>query len=358
MSGNFNKFASCLILGSSVSVANHAQSLSFVEIPASVYGDNLNIFSEEALTFSQPMAVSNSGVVAFQDETHVYSWSYYDGLMQLGAKTDHQGTFDISNDGSIVMTSHQLGAAYPVIYQNGEVRQVNFNADALSGNGERLGGRNGEMFYSPMSYDLTTDTPISHGSGSTYRISDLSTDGSLKLQHNNSWNSPPAKTSYIIGRGASVPIAQNFGEGRLDLSGDGQTVIGRYGVCADMPVTCSRAWSADKGSVELGPYLHRGVNHDATKAVGVGYVPKEVDWFGSPRTMYFPDYGAYWDSQNGLQDIVTMLEAAGVDMSGWSAIRLSAISDDGNYVVGYGTNPEGLNRAFFISFKEPVCAPY
>jgi len=44
----------------------------------------------------------------------------------------------------------------------------------------------------------------------------------------------------------------------------------------------------------------------------------------------------------------------GVDLYAWGDIMVSDISDDGNKIVGVGTNPSGVRHPFVIDIV-PVC---
>ena len=49
-----------------------------------------------------------------------------------------------------------------------------------------------------------------------------------------------------------------------------------------------------------------------------------------------------------------MLEASGVDLTGWQLSGASSISNDGNTIVGWGINPRGLQEAWVAVLSIPV----
>lgn len=65
----------------------------------------------------------------------------------------------------------------------------------------------------------------------------------------------------------------------------------------------------------------------------------------------FQDGGAFpglWTPRHGTRRISAVLEAAGVDITGWTLERVSDITPDGKIIVGYGTNPDGQTEGFRI----------
>ncbi|MFN0198645.1 MAG: PEP-CTERM sorting domain-containing protein [Planctomycetaceae bacterium] len=64
-----------------------------------------------------------------------------------------------------------------------------------------------------------------------------------------------------------------------------------------------------------------------------------------------------WTSTFGMQPIRDLLIAHGNDMTGWDLKEATAISSNGNYIVGYGTNPDGKTEAWLISDIQSVPEP-
>lgn len=60
----------------------------------------------------------------------------------------------------------------------------------------------------------------------------------------------------------------------------------------------------------------------------------------------------FWDEANGMQSLTAMLEAGGVDLSGWTLTDAQDISGDGTTIVGYGTH-NGNTEAFVAVIPEP-----
>ena len=56
---------------------------------------------------------------------------------------------------------------------------------------------------------------------------------------------------------------------------------------------------------------------------------------------------------NGARPISLVLAGAGVDLTGWTLDEVTAISDDGQTIVGSGTNPNGDTEAWMAVIPEP-----
>ena len=70
-----------------------------------------------------------------------------------------------------------------------------------------------------------------------------------------------------------------------------------------------------------------------------------------------------WDSANGMQSISSILAGSGNDLSGWTLGVANGISDDGQTIIGWGTNPSGFTEAWVVDLvadpipPEPVPEP-
>ena len=64
-----------------------------------------------------------------------------------------------------------------------------------------------------------------------------------------------------------------------------------------------------------------------------------------------------WNSENGLQSIQDLLIASGVDLTGWQLTQARGISEDGNIIAGYGTNPDGITEAWVANISNVPIPP-
>jgi hypothetical protein len=60
------------------------------------------------------------------------------------------------------------------------------------------------------------------------------------------------------------------------------------------------------------------------------------------------------NSMNGMRELDAVLTAAGIDLTGWTLTRASAISGDGLTVAGVGINPSGDTEAWIAVFDAPA----
>ena len=63
-----------------------------------------------------------------------------------------------------------------------------------------------------------------------------------------------------------------------------------------------------------------------------------------------------WDPVNGLRDLQLVLTELGVDLTGWSLTSATSISDDGLTIAGNGINPSGMQEAWLariVAVPEP-----
>lgn len=317
--------------------------VTFTEIPASVVGPG-NYYTTATQAYADPMAVSENGVVAFQDSDYYYKWTESGGLVQLGLKTVYTPSVDISYDGNTVLYSAGNNSA---LFVGNELQNINFNInpDTLSPDGTKIGGDTFETFQKAAFQSIETGEVSVVGPSNT-RIKDLALDGSYILYKD--YQRKHFEPSYIMTPFVGTTrIWQDFGT-ITDLSGDGTTVVGQYGNCGGF--LCAKAWSEQNGTVELGPFIPRGTTADAGVVVGTGF--KIVENQYGPYIS--AEGGVIWDSINGARDIVDALLMKGIDISDWTKLSLTDISDSGDYIVGYGTNPEGVVRGFMISIL-PQC---
>ena len=62
-----------------------------------------------------------------------------------------------------------------------------------------------------------------------------------------------------------------------------------------------------------------------------------------------------WDAQHGMRDLLNVLTNGwGLNLQGWQLCRATALSFDGNVIVGYGINPSGQTEAWLANIAPPV----
>ncbi len=62
-----------------------------------------------------------------------------------------------------------------------------------------------------------------------------------------------------------------------------------------------------------------------------------------------------WDENTGMQPLADVLASLGLDLTGWTLDRATAISADGRTIVGHGTNPQGNQEAWIAHLGDNPC---
>jgi uncharacterized membrane protein len=140
-------------------------------------------------------------------------------------------------------------------------------------------------------------------------------------------------------------VSLSGGGGETDIwtnavSGDGSVVVGSFGFAGGFEAF---RWTAGVGFVELGNGWATGVSADGSVIVGQSNSASGHE-------------AVRWTTGNGMQRLWDLLLAQGVDPAagGWSSLtEATAVSADGNTIVGYGTR-NGNTEAFAAVVREPL----
>jgi hypothetical protein len=106
-------------------------------------------------------------------------------------------------------------------------------------------------------------------------------------------------------------------------------------------------WTAAGGSNFLGfNQAVYGLSADGSVAVGGD------QWSPSSGTAFI------WDSVNGTRPLQDYLQnSLGLDLNGWTLYAALGISDDGTRIVGVGTNPAGVQEAWYADISAVPLPP-
>ena len=146
---------------------------------------------------------------------------------------------------------------------------------------------------------------------------------------------PPAEAQSFQGLG-DLPGGSTFSNAN-GVSLDGSVVVG-----SSTSASGSEAfrWTSGDGMVGLGDLpggsffsVANAVSSDGSVVVGRGTSASGSEAF-------------IWDASNGMRNLKTVLEGAGVDMTGWTLIEARGVSADDTKIVGWGTNPLGDTEAW------------
>ena len=148
----------------------------------------------------------------------------------------------------------------------------------------------------------------------------------------------------MVGLG-DVPGGIFYGLG-MAISADGSTIVGD--AIGPLGGFEGFRWTAETGLAVLAPELSNVARSTAADSSFDGtYV------IGSCES---PIDGAYiWDPQTGMRNVQAILESRfGIDLTGWSLLGASGISDDARTIVGVGENPSGNREAWLARVAATV----
>jgi uncharacterized membrane protein len=115
---------------------------------------------------------------------------------------------------------------------------------------------------------------------------------------------------------------------------DGQILIGWSFITSS-----GYAWSEEKGEVLLGNISPTDISNDGKIIVG-SYSSRPV----------------IWDEQNGVRDLTMVVESdLGINLSGWSLLTVTAISENGLHITGYAKNSSSPGNEGFLISRHPEC---
>jgi probable HAF family extracellular repeat protein len=174
----------------------------------------------------------------------------------------------------------------------------------------------------------------------------VSSDGSVVVGHSGSMAFQWTQAEGMVPLG-DLSGGANHSDA-LDITGDGSIVVG-YGTVS----SGSRAaqWSSLAGWAAL-PDLFGGTGYESiARAISAdGSVVVGQSYRGDPN---LDGIATLWSSQGirAIQDILG--DDLSLDLTGWSLISATGISDDGVTITGWGYNPNGLVEAWRAVLPEP-----
>lgn len=134
------------------------------------------------------------------------------------------------------------------------------------------------------------------------------------------------------------------------ISTDGRVIVGQtFGA---IPTSAFR-WTEEGGMQALGHLpggressLALATSADGSIVVGEAFV----------EGFYPRNWRAFiWDAQRGMTDLGLLLEdSLGLDLTGWTLVGATDISDDGTVTVGHGINPAGQVEGWVAVIPEPI----
>lgn len=139
-----------------------------------------------------------------------------------------------------------------------------------------------------------------------------------------------------------------FGSSAFAVSADGSTIVGQgtsaSGIEATQWTFDGSAWvPAGLGALPSGPFFSQalGVSDDGSKVVGQAGTSVGLEAF-------------VWDAVNGMQFICFSESCNQLPNNCWTVNEANAISPNGEFIVGFGTNPN-LEREAWIANISSAC---
>lgn len=303
----------------------------------------------------------------------------------------------ISADGSTVVGSGSSGLGFEAFIWTKESGMTGLgyltggtssNASGVSGNGTFIAGSS-RTSASPSENTATrwesSGGILNLGGGNQTFARDLSDDGTVVVGFGNGsfrWSSTsgmafigPSSTKAwavsgngltvvgdgLLGAGSEAYLWTEQGGlvGLGDLPG-GTFWSAAYGVSTNGATIVGESesafgneafiWTASAGMVGLGDLAGGAFSSEAHDISGDGSVV-----VGNGTTANGTE-AFIWDSVNGMRTIREALGDNGSLMDGWTNTVAFGIADDGRSVVGYGTNPNGIQEAWYAVIPEPSIA--
>lgn len=224
------------------------------------------------------------------------------------------------------------------------------------------------------------------------RATDVSSDGERIAGWGTSPISTGAKLPFLWTQGTGLVSISGF-SGGLDLLLDagGTVVAGQSGGVAaytscPSPSTCASATSigdlpggaASSEPAAVAQVLQQlvvaGTGTDASGAMAFRWTPargfEPLGKLGSTSAArdMTPDgrlivgtsgnRAFVWDASHGMRDLQDLLESDfGLDLTAWSLVAATGVSDDGSHFTGFGAGPGSGTRVWRVTLDEPLLPP-
>jgi probable HAF family extracellular repeat protein len=275
-------------------------------------------------SFAQAISADGSTIVGYSVSAlgnEAFRWTQATGMVGLGDLPG--GSFSIANavsaDGKVVVgsgTSSSSGSGFEAFRWT--------TADGLIPMGDLPGGS-----FDSRASAISADGSVIAGQG-------ISSRGTEAYR----WTA----ATGMVGLG-DLP-GGSFGSIAYGISADGTTILG-YGSSTNSSHEAFR-WRAETGFVPLGFIpcdtwsIARAASADGSVVVG--------DPQSTACGCVF-----IWDQQHGIRDLSNVLmNDYSLDVAGWQLCRATAVSLDGNTLVGYGINPSGQTEAWLANIAPPA----
>jgi len=318
------------------------------------------------IDWSRAYAISGDGSVVVGSSasesytSQAFSWTVGGGIASLPLLSG-DGTsraLGVNYDGSVIVGFSKVSSTCkPVLWDNGAIQQLGTGGDgakAVSADGSVVTGpaviSGLEQAFRWTSAEMVGLGTLEAG-GTQSKGSAMSADGNVIVGYSSGTTDQAFRWTEagMVGLGFLTGATKSVAEA---ISDDGQVVFGKcWGYTGEPNKYIAYRWTESGDMVSLGlptGYIETavfGASYDGSMAVG-----RLTDTSGV-------NYAAIYDAVNGWQDLKTVLEGLGVDLTGWTLDRAYGVSDDGLKIVGYGVHTiEGINytEGFIATVPEPA----
>lgn len=193
---------------------------------------------------------------------------------------------------------------------------------------------------------------VSCRSSAVTRANAISGDGTVVVGSCAGDTLPPTAIRWTLEAGVFQPLELGdhpFGvaQSAFGISADGAIVVGQVDSDAgpEAFVWSEAVSMLGIGDLEGGVFESSASDASADGSVVVGWGSSEAG-----REAFA------WDTAFGMRNLRDVLEAAGLDLSGWRLSAATAVSDDGRTFAGWGVNPGGVEQGWIATIPEPGTA--
>lgn len=322
----------------------------------------------------------------------------------------------VSDDGTVVSgrsrnTAESNGRAFRWTESNGMLDLGVLPGDtsstpwAISGDGSTIVGES-RIVWPPTAMIYTEEDGMREldGRGSS-TATEVSFDGSVVVGYDGEGAFRWTEEEGTVGLGF-LPASDS--SGAFGVSADGRVIVGSSGFSDE---TTYRGevfrWTAEAGMIGLGvpvgptsAYAHISADGtviaakgggltfeddveayrwtEQTGAVGLGWLPgtaledgrqvSEVSAINGDGSIILGTSGRshvlelpfIWTEEQGMRDLYQVLSdeyGLGSELAGWTLFHPGDISANGQFIAGFGTNPNGNREAWLVRLTEPIPEP-
>jgi uncharacterized membrane protein len=310
-------------------------------------------------TCAKPYGVSNDGLVVGQTSNEkAFRWTQAEGMVSLGVGGTASCAYGVSADGSVVVGYRRVDIGGDEAFRWSQLSGTTVlpsdpghaKADAVSADGSVVVG-----WVSERASRWTQDTGLLDlgclGDDWLSYAHDVSADGSVVVGRNGCCGDE--KAFRWTETGGMVALPGGIGDA-CGVSADGSVVVGEGWVDPGGPWVPwgwhAFRWTQATGSADLGHlpgdpdrgYFPEDVSGDGSVVVGVG------DATAGDQVAFI------WDDDHGmrrLQDV--LIVDYGLDLGELNLTHVTAISDNGLHIVGYGEYTYGGYEAWVATIPDP-----